>query len=92
MLRAYQQRIGLHTKIRAGYRGDAGLARPPATLNQQLKIVGLVLFGQLIFFDTNAIDFLFLVKMGLIYPFGTCEYPPMEGGGDLHAWCLACAI
>ena len=59
VLRACQQRVGLYTKIRAGYRREA---RPLATLNQELKIVGLVVFGLLKIFGSNATNFLFWYK------------------------------
>ena len=62
VLRACQQRVGLYTKVRAGYRRDARVARPPATLNHELKVVGLIVLGQLNILGTNAIDFLFWYK------------------------------
>ena len=62
VLRACQQRLGLYTKIRAGYSREA-------TLNQELKVVGLIVLGQLNIFGTNAIDFLFSYKNGTDFLF-----------------------
>ena len=39
VLRACQQRVGLYTKFRASYRREARIARPPATLNQEITPV-----------------------------------------------------
>ena len=51
VLRACQQRVGYINKSRLSPQsGDARVARLLATLNQELKIVGLIVFGQLNFF------------------------------------------
>ena len=69
VLRACQQRVGLYTKIRAGY--------PPATFNQELKVVGFIVLGQLNIFGTNGIDFLFWYKWDWFIILVLVNNPPL---------------
>ena len=48
VLRAFQLKVELFKQFRASY-------RPPTTLNKEFKVDGLVIFGQLNIFGTNAI-------------------------------------
>ena len=49
VLRACQQRVGLYTKFRAGYRGDARVARLPATINREITPIPIFFLSNLAF-------------------------------------------